>query len=96
MISNYAKCISLKLTVVDTIRTKIVQDKPSIYNPKDEATGLLKVITDYANSWILLQQYDKNQLEEPKKKHKPKYIINYEKALEEIYKIESSFTKVAA
>ena len=55
----------------------------------DEATGLLKVITDYANSWILLQQYDKNQLEEPKKKHKPKYIITYEKALEAISKLKS-------
>ena len=47
----------------------------------DEATGLLKVITDYANSWVLLQQYDKNQLEEPKKKHKPKYTLTYEKAI---------------
>lgn len=55
----------------------------------DEATGLLKVITDYANSWILLQQYDKSQLEEPKKKHKPKYIITYEKALEAISKLKS-------
>ncbi len=55
----------------------------------DEATGLLKVITDYANSWILLQQYDNNKLEEPKKKHKPKYIINYEKALEAISKLKS-------
>lgn len=55
----------------------------------DEATGLLKVITDYANSWVLLQQYDKNQLEEPKKKHKPKYIINYKKALEAISKLKS-------
>ena len=55
----------------------------------DEATGLLKVITDYANSWVLLQQYDSNKLEEPKKKHKPKYIINYEKAIEAISKLKS-------
>lgn len=55
----------------------------------DEATGLLKVITDYANSWILLQQYDKNQLEEPKKKHKPKYIITCEKALKAISELKT-------
>ncbi|MBI3591454.1 MAG: type II toxin-antitoxin system death-on-curing family toxin [Candidatus Melainabacteria bacterium] len=55
----------------------------------NEATGLLKVITDYANSWILLQQYDKNQLEEPKKKHKPKYIITYEKTLEAISRLKA-------
>ena len=55
----------------------------------DEATGLLKVITDYANSWILLQKYDSNKLEDPKKKHKPKYELTYEKALEAISKLKS-------
>lgn len=55
----------------------------------DEATGLLKVITDYTNSWILLQQYDKEKLEEPKKKHEPKYILTYEKAKEAISKLKS-------
>ena len=55
----------------------------------DEATGLLKVITDYANSWVLLQKYDKNQLEEPKKKHKAKYTVTYEKALGAISKLKA-------
>ncbi len=55
----------------------------------DEATGLLKVITDYANSWILLQKYDNNKLEDPKKKHKPKYELNYEKAIEAISKLKT-------
>ena len=48
----------------------------------DESKGLLKVITDYANSWILLQKYDSNKLEEPKRKHKPKYELTYEKNTE--------------
>lgn len=55
----------------------------------DEATGLLKVITDYANSWILLQKYDSNKLEDPKKKHKPKYELTYEKAMEAISKLKA-------
>ena len=55
----------------------------------DESIGLLKVITDYANSWILLQKYDSNKLEEPKKKHKPKYILNYEKSIEAIAKLKA-------
>ena len=55
----------------------------------DEATELLKVITDYANSWVLLQKYDKDQLEEPKKKHKPKYILTYDHAIEAIYKLKT-------
>jgi len=55
----------------------------------DESKGLLKVITDYANSWILLQRYDSNQLEEPKKKHKPKFELTYEKAIEAISKLKT-------
>lgn len=55
----------------------------------DEATGLLKIITDYTNSWVLLQKYDKNQLEEPKKKHKPRYKLTYEKAIEAISKLKT-------
>ena len=67
--------------VKNTLKTKQLDN--------DESVGLLKVITDYANSWILLQKYDKNQLEEPKKKHKPKYTITYEKTKEAIYKLKT-------
>ena len=55
----------------------------------DESKGLLKVITDYANSWILLQKYDSNKLEEPKKKHKPKYELTYDKATKAITKLKA-------
>ena len=55
----------------------------------DESKGLLKVITDYANSWILLQKYDSNKLEEPKKKHKPKHELTYDKAIEAITKLKA-------
>jgi len=34
---------------------------------KSEAEGLLKVIADYANSWILLQKYDEGKLAVPRK-----------------------------
>lgn len=55
----------------------------------NEATGLLKIITDYTNSWLLLQKYDTNKLEEPKKKHKPKYTLTYEKAVEAVSKLKA-------
>ena len=55
----------------------------------DESKGLLKIITDYASSWILLQKYDSNKLEEPKKKHKPKHELTYDKAIEAISKLKS-------
>ena len=67
--------------IKNTIQTKQLTN--------DESTGLLKVITYYANSWILLQKYDSNKLEDPKKKHKPKYELTYEKAIEAISKLKS-------
>ncbi len=67
--------------IKNTIQTKQLTN--------DESTGLLKVITDYANSWILLQKYDSNKLEDPKKKHKPKYELTYKKAIEAISKLKA-------
>jgi death-on-curing family protein len=32
----------------------------------DEAKGILNIITEYANSWFLLQKYDENNLPQPK------------------------------
>lgn len=46
----------------------------------NESDGILKVITDYANSWILLQKYDKNLLSVPALSTKGKYKLNYEVA----------------
>ncbi len=43
----------------------------------NEATGLLKVITDYANSWFLLQKYDEEALVEPKEKVISEYVLDY-------------------
>jgi hypothetical protein len=49
-----------------------------------EAKGLLKVITDYANSWIILQRYDEHKLEIIKN---GKIIdnLNYDFSKNEIY-----------
>ncbi len=45
---------------------------------ESEAKGLLKIITDYANSWILLEKYDKGKLKKKKKKTKKGQIFDYE------------------
>ena len=42
----------------------------------DEAHGLLQVITDYANSWILLQRYDEGKLGVPQRTGKLKYNLD--------------------
>lgn len=57
-----------------------------------EAKGLLKVITDYANSWILLQKYDKRQLD-IKKTAKTKYRFDYNETLQMIIELKNNLIK---
>ena len=60
---------------------------------KVEAEGLLKVITDYANSWILLQKYDEGRLSIPKKTSKFRWELNYEEAKKAIEELKSNLIK---
>jgi prophage maintenance system killer protein len=60
---------------------------------KIEAEGLLKVITDYANSWILLQKYDEGKLAIPKKASKFRWELNYEEAKKAIAELKRNFIK---
>lgn len=53
-----------------------------------EVKGLLRVITDYANSWILLQKYDKKQLE-VSKTTKTRYQLDYDEAMEMILELKN-------
>ncbi len=43
----------------------------------DEARGLLRVITDYANTWLLLQRYDEGKLAVEGVRKKTVYTITY-------------------
>ena len=55
----------------------------------DEKEGLLKVITQYAQSWALLQKYDEDRLKKPKVNKAAEYILTYEiaqKAIDELKK----------
>ena len=54
----------------------------------DEATGILKVITDYANSWLLLQKYDEDALVEPTKKVDSEYVLDYSEVQEAIIELK--------
>ena len=46
----------------------------------DEARGLLRVITDYANTWLLLQKYDEGKLTTAGVRKKVSYTLTYEDA----------------
>ncbi len=52
-----------------------------------EAKGFLDIITKYAKSWILLNQFDENRLEIPKGKE-AEFILDYNEAKEEIEKLK--------
>jgi len=60
---------------------------------KIEAEGLLKVITDYANSWILLQKYDEGKLAIPKKTSKFLWELDYKEAKKAIAELKSNLIK---
>lgn len=47
----------------------------------EQEKGLLRVITDYANSWVLLTKYDNHQIATPKKLSKTKRVLTYEDAV---------------
>ena len=49
-----------------------------------ETKGLLKIITDYSNSWFLFYKYDKGKLDIPVKKSESKYKITPEDSVKAI------------
>jgi len=57
-----------------------------------EAKGLLKVITDYANAWILLHKYDEGKLR-IEKTTKIKQTIDYEEASKIILELKNNLIK---
>ncbi|MFZ3054574.1 MAG: virulence protein RhuM/Fic/DOC family protein [Minisyncoccales bacterium] len=58
------------------ISTKRLLEEQSLNG--SEARDVLKVITDYANSWVLLQKYDEGKLIIPSKVKKVKSNIDYD------------------
>ncbi len=49
-----------------------------------EGKGVLDIVSGYARSWLLLQQYDENRLGIPEKRHPAKASISYDQAREAI------------
>lgn len=60
---------------------------------KSEAEGLLKVITDYANSWLLLQKYDEGKLSIQKKISRISEELSYEDAKKSIAQLKTNLIK---
>ncbi|OGL65352.1 hypothetical protein A3H11_01095 [Candidatus Uhrbacteria bacterium RIFCSPLOWO2_12_FULL_47_10] len=54
----------------------------------DEARGLLRVITDYANTWLLLQKYDEGKLAVEGVRKKVAYVLTYADAKNAIVELK--------
>lgn len=59
----------------------------------DETAGLLRVITDYANTWALLEKYDGGKLEERGKKVERALVLDYKEAKVLIIKLKRNLIK---
>ncbi len=53
----------------------------------------MKVITDYANSWVLLQKYDEGKLIVPSKSKKVKSNIDFDLAVRAIGELKKQLIK---
>ncbi|MDQ3021027.1 MAG: virulence protein RhuM/Fic/DOC family protein [Bacteroidota bacterium] len=78
--------IDLKKTV--KLLENVIEQKPLT---SDEATGLLKVITDYTHALDLLDQYDHQTLKKSLKISKEKFKITYDEAVNAIKTLKEKF-----
>jgi len=58
-----------------------------------EKEGLLKVVTDYADSWVTLQRYDEDRLKIPAKARKVKFSLNYQYATKAVSELKANLIK---
>ncbi|HLC69664.1 MAG TPA: virulence protein RhuM/Fic/DOC family protein [Patescibacteria group bacterium] len=58
-----------------------------------EADGILRVISDYANTWVLLQKYDEEKLEPAGKFTKVKKVLTYDEALSLVNDLKNNLLK---
>ncbi|WP_214229568.1 RhuM family protein [Pedobacter sp. B4-66] len=77
---------SLKNTV--SLLTNVLENKEL---NSDEATGLLKVVSDYAYALDILDKYDHQQLTIEGTTDQELFAINYEEAIQAIYDLKDKF-----
>lgn len=69
---------------------RLFQDaKQSKLLNQSEADGLLHVITEYADTWILLNKFDQEKIIIKGKGAKEKSVLDYDKAMEEIFQLKN-------
>lgn len=56
----------------------------------DEASGLLEIITKYTNSWLLLQKYDENSLNDDGKIKGIHYKLEAQEAYDSLLELKNN------
>ncbi len=59
----------------------------------DEAQGLLKVITEYTETWTLLDQYDRQALDIPKSSGRSRYVLTHAEALQLVAALKKNLVR---
>lgn len=54
-----------------------------------ESQGILRVITDYAHSWVMLHKFDEGEIK-LHAKTKPKYVLTYEEAISYVQQLSKN------
>jgi len=89
---NRLKQRDIKLQELEKVIKLFQNTRQNKLLDQSEADGLLHVITEYANSWILLNKFDQEKLV-VKKGAKEKSILDYEKARREILELKNKLIK---
>jgi len=82
----------VKLQELEKVIRLFQDTKQSKLLDQSEADGLLHVITEYANTWILLNKFDQEKIV-VKKGTKEKNVLDYEKAKNEITDLKNNLMK---
>jgi prophage maintenance system killer protein len=89
---NRLKLRDIKLQELEMVIKLFQNTRQNKLLDQSEADGLLHVITEYSNSWILLNKFDQERIA-IKKGTKEKSILDYEKAKGEIFELKNNLAK---
>jgi death-on-curing family protein len=81
-----------KITELESAN-KIFRNALNSRHLTDKEKGLLKIITDYTDTWVLLNKYDKGELEVEGVSKKQPRALNYESVLDAVARLKQRLIK---
>ncbi|MEI6288611.1 MAG: RhuM family protein [bacterium] len=93
---NSSRLKQIKVEKLDELESAVTLIRRTIETRRLTGTqerGLLRVITDYTNSWVLLTKYDNHQIGTPKNVSKDKYVLTHEEAVDAIFSMKQQLAK---